>query len=238
MYKIYGEGCSEEGDVVSRFECEAILFDLDGVLVDSAASVERATRIWAERHGLDAAQVIKAGHGRRTEEIVRDVASHLDPNAEVRELDRIEIEDVANVRKVEGASDLLAALPADSWAAVTSGTRALATARMRHTGLPEPRVLVSAEDVENGKPDPECYLKAAKLIGVPPQRCVVVEDALPGILAARSADMAVIAVATTHSATELSAANVVARTLISIRVEETRAVAKNGKPRLSLILED
>jgi sugar-phosphatase len=225
-------------DVVSRFECEAILFDLDGVLVDSTFSVERTTRSWAERQGLDAAQVIENAHGRRTKEIVRDVASHLDIDAEVRELERIEMEDVANVRKVEGASDLLAALPNDSWAIVTSGTRALATARMRHTGLPEPRVVVSAEDVENGKPDPECYLKAGKLISVPPQRCVVVEDALPGILAARSADMAVIAVATTHSATELSAANAVARTLISIRVEETRAVARNGKPRLSLVLED
>lgn len=159
---------------MSRFECEAILFDLDGVLVDSTFSVERATRIWAERQGLDAAQVIENAHGRRTKEIVRDVASHLDIDAEVRELERIEMEDVANVRKVEGASDLLAALPNDSWAIVTSGTRALATARMRHTGLPEPRVLVSAEDVENGKPDPECYLKAGKLIRVPPQRCVVV----------------------------------------------------------------
>jgi mannitol-1-/sugar-/sorbitol-6-phosphatase len=148
------------------------------------------------------------------------------------------MEDIAHVRKVEGASDLLAALPNDSWAIVTSGTCALATARMRHTGLPEPRVLVSAEDVENGKPDPEGYLKAGKLISVPPQRCVVVEDALPGILAARSADMAVIAVATTHSATELSAANAIARTLISIRVEETRAAARNGKPHLSLVLED
>ncbi len=148
------------------------------------------------------------------------------------------MEDVANVRKVEGASDLLAALPNDSWAIVTSGTRALATARMRHTGLPEPRVLVSAEDVENGKPDPECYLKASKLISVPPQRCVVVEDALPGILAARSAGMAVIAIATTHSAKELSTANATACTLTSIRVEEASAAAKSGKPRLSLLVEE
>jgi mannitol-1-/sugar-/sorbitol-6-phosphatase len=226
----------QQGGVVSRFDCETILFDLDGVLVDSISSVERATRIWAERHGLDTAQVIKSGHGRRTEEIVRDVAPHLDPDAEARELNRIEIEDVANVRRVEGASDLLAGLPTDSWAVVTSGTRALATARMRHTGLPMPRVLVSAEDVENGKPDPECYLKAAKLIGVAPQRCVVVEDALPGILAARAAHMSVIAVATTHSASELSDADAVAHTLFSIRVEVAGAAARNDKHGLSLLV--
>ncbi len=90
---------------MSRFDCEAILFDLDGVLVDSAYSVEQATRIWAERHGLDADQVLKGVHGRRAEEVVPDVAPHLDPDAEARELDRIELENVANVCKVEGASD-------------------------------------------------------------------------------------------------------------------------------------
>lgn len=224
---------------MSWFDCEAILFDLDGVLVDSAYSVEQATRIWAERHGLDADQVLKGVHGRRAEEVVPDVAPHLDPDVEARELDRIELEDVANVCKVEGASDLLAALPTDSWAIATSGSRALATARLRGTGLPVPKILVSAEDVENGKPDPECYLKAAELTGVAPQKCVVVEDTLPGILAARSAAMAVIAVATTHSASELSDADAVAHALIDIRVEKVRAGAKrSGKARLLLVVEN
>ena len=224
---------------MSRFDCEAILFDLDGVLVDSEYSVEQATRIWAERHGLDADQVLKGVHGRRAEEVVPDVAPHLDPDVEARELDRIELEDVANVCKVEGASDLLAALPTDSWAIATSGSRALATARLRGTGLPVPKILVSAEDVENGKPDPECYLKAAELTGVAPHKCVVVEDTLPGILAARSAAMAVIAVATTHSASELSDADAVAHALIDIRVEKVRAGAKrSGKPRLILVVEN
>jgi len=220
---------------MSWFDCEAILFDLDGVLVDSAYSVEQATRIWAERHGLDADQVLKGVHGRRAEEVVPD----LDPDAEARELDRIELEDVANVCKVEGASELLAALPTDSRAIATSGSRALATARLRGTGLPVPKILVSAEDVENGKPDPECYLKAAELTGVAPQKCVVVEDTLPGILAARSAAMAVIAVATTHSASELSDADAIAHALIDIRVEEVRAGAKrSGKSRLLLVVEN
>jgi sugar-phosphatase len=219
--------------VVDRFECAAVLFDLDGVLVDSTASVERTWRIWAGRHGLDAARIVEFAHGRRTEETLRSFASHLDADAERRELERIELEDAANVLKVDGASDLLAALPPESWAIVTSGTRAIATARMRHTGLPVPRTLVSAEDVENGKPDPECYLTAAGLLGVAPEGCVVVEDAPPGIRAARSAGMAVVAVATTLPASELSDADAVAQALNNVSLGET-GMAEDGKIRLEL----
>jgi sugar-phosphatase len=218
---------------MSRFGCEAVLFDLDGVLVDSTLSIERTWRIWAERHGLDAAEIVEFAHGRRSEETLRSFASHLDAEAEARQLERIELEDAPNVLRVEGASDLLTAFPAESWAIVTSGTRAIATARMRHTGLPTPRVVVSADDVENGKPDPECYLKAAELLGVAPETCVVVEDAPPGIQAARAAGMAVVAVATTHPASELSEADAVARALSSVSLEKTGSTA-DGRIRLEL----
>ena len=213
---------------MDRFGCEAVLFDLDGVLVDSTASIERTWRIWAERHGLDAAEIVEFAHGRRSEETLRSFASYLDADAEARELERIELEDAANVLKVEGATDLLDALPAESWAIVTSGTRAIATARMRHTGLPIPRVVVSAEDVENGKPDPECYLEAAELLGVAPENCVVVEDAPPGIRAARSAGMMVVAVPTTHPASELSEADAVAQALSSLSPDENGTTADGG----------
>ena len=212
------------------------MFDLDGVLVDSTASIERTWRIWAGRHGLDAARIVEFAHGRRSEETLRAFASHLDADAEARELERIELDDAANVLKVEGASDLLAALPAESLAIVTSGTRAIATARMRHTGLPVPRVVVSADDVENGKPDPECYLKAAELLGVAPESCVVVEDAPPGIRAARLAGMAVVAVATTHPASDLSEADAVARALNDLRLGEA-GTAEDEKARLELLVE-
>jgi mannitol-1-/sugar-/sorbitol-6-phosphatase len=218
---------------VDRFGCEAVLFDLDGVLVDSTASIERTWRIWAERHGLDAAKIVEFAHGRRSEETLRSFASHLDADSEARELEMIELEDAANVLKVEGASDLLTAFPPESWAIVTSGTRAIATARMRHTGLPIPRVVVSAEDVENGKPDPECYMKAAERLGISPENCVVVEDAPPGIRAARSAGMAVVAVATTHPASELSDANAVAKALSNISLDENGTTA-DGRLRLAL----
>jgi sugar-phosphatase len=214
-----------------RFECEAVLFDLDGVLVDSTASIERTWRIWAEGHGLDAAKIVEFAHGRRSEETLRSFASHLDEDEEARELERIELEDAANVLKVEGAPDLLASFPDGAWAIVTSGTRAIATARMRHTGLPVPRIVVSADDVENGKPDPECYLKAAGLLDASPENCVVVEDAPPGIRAACSAGMAVVAVATTHPVSELSEADAVARTLRSISLGKKDT---SGKIQLEL----
>jgi sugar-phosphatase len=218
---------------MDRFGCEAVLFDLDGVLVDSTASIERTWRKWAEHRGLDAAKIVEFAHGRRSEETLRSFASHLDADAEARELERIELEDAANVLKVEGAIDLLDALPAESWAIVTSGTRAIATARMSHTGLPIPRVVVSAEDVENGKPDPECYLKAAEKLGVAPENCVVVEDAPPGIRAARSAGMMVVAVPTPHPASELSEAHAVAQALSSLSPGESGTTA-DGRVRLEL----
>jgi sugar-phosphatase len=202
---------------MDRFGCVAVLFDLDGVLVDSTASIERTWRIWAGRHGLDAARIVEFAHGRRSEETLRAFASHLDADAEARELERIELEDAANVLKVEGASDLLAALPAESLAIVTSGTRAIATARMRHTGLPVPRVVVSADDVENGKPHPEAYLKGAEILGVSPEACVVVEDAPSGVSSARSAGMRVIAVATTYREDDLHEADAVVATLTDIQ---------------------
>jgi mannitol-1-/sugar-/sorbitol-6-phosphatase len=222
--------------VIDRFGCEAVLFDLDGVLVDSTASIERTWRIWAGRHGLDAARIVEFAHGRRSEETLRAFVPHLDADAEARKLERIELEAAANVLKVEGASDLLAAIPAESWAVVTSGTRAIATARMSHTDLPVPRVVVSADDVENGKPDPECYLKAAELLGVSPESCLVVEDAPPGIRAARSAGMAVVAVATTHPASELSEADAVTQALNDLRLGEV-GTAEDEKASLELLAE-
>ena len=191
------------------FECDAVLFDLDGVLVDSAAVVVRTWRGWAERRGLDAGRVLEVAHGRRSNEIVRLFAPDLDVESEASELERIETEDLEGVRGIEGARELLSSLPADGWTVVTSGSRALATRRMEHVGLPLPERFVSADDVENGKPHPEAYLMGAEILGVRPEACVVVEDAPAGVSAARSAGMRAIAVATTHREEELHEADAV-----------------------------
>jgi len=220
-----------------RFECEAVLFDLDGVLVNSTRPVERVWRAWAERHGLDAAQVVEVAHGRRTIEAVQLFTPYLDTEAEAKELERAEIEDTTGLLEADGAATLIASLPFRSWAVVTSGTRALARARLKNTGLQIPRVLVGADDVEKGKPDPECYLKGAELLGVAAERCVVVEDTPVGIQAARSAGMVAIAVATTHRASELSEADIVIRALSEVHLGGMN-VTESGKLCLELLVEN
>lgn len=199
-------------------ECGALLFDLDGVLVDSGASTERAWRLWAEKHDLDAQEILKIAHGRRTVETVQLVAPHLSAEDEKAILEDIEVEDVAEIGEILGAAELLRALPPERWAVVTSGTRKLATSRLHQMSLPVPRVLVCAEDVTNGKPDPECYLKAARLLGVDSEDCIVIEDAPTGIEAAHAAGMRVIVLATTHSAEETSAAEVRTQSLKHVRL--------------------
>ena len=198
--------------------CSAILFDLDGVLVNSAGCVERTWRRWAAKHGLDPERVIALAHGRRTVETVQLFTPHLDPIAEGAALAASEAATTEGVFEIPGARELLQRLPKTSWAIVTSGIRAVATTRIRHTGLPMPDVLVCADEIERGKPDPEGYLTAAKRLGVPPGACVVVEDAPAGIEAARAAGMRSIGIATTYPADALRLADYTVAALGALRV--------------------
>lgn len=202
-----------EREPVGTFECDAILFDLDGVLVDSQAVVVRTWQEWAVEKDLDAGRILEVAHGRRPAEVVRLFAPHLDADAEARELERMETNDLEGVLEIEGARELLSSLPADGWTVVTSGTRALASGRMEHVGLPLPERFVSADDVENGKPHPEAYLKGAEILGVSPEACVVVEDAPSGVSSAKSAGMRVVAVATTYREDDLHEADAVVASL-------------------------
>jgi HAD superfamily hydrolase (TIGR01509 family) len=179
------------------FEPRAVLSDLDGVLVDSRAQIERTWRRFAQRHGLDAECVLAQSHGRRTADLIRLVAPHLDAEAEAEKIQREEVESARDLRALPGARELVESVPADRFAIVTSGSRPLALARLRAAGLPVPEVLVTAEEVENGKPDPSGYLRAAALLGVEPIHSLVLEDAPAGIEAGRAAGMTVIAVLTT-----------------------------------------
>ena len=188
-------------------ECHAILFDLDGVLVDSTTRVAETWDRWARKHDLDPARVIAAAHGRRTIETVKLVAPHLAATEEVATLEASEAANTEGVFEVPGARQLLESLPLDAWAIVTSGIRAVATLRIRHTKLPMPRVLVCAEDIRHGKPDPEGYLTAAELLGVDPAGCVVIEDTPPGLEAARAGGMRSIGVCGTYAADALSMAD-------------------------------
>jgi mannitol-1-/sugar-/sorbitol-6-phosphatase len=177
-----------------RLSCYAVLFDLDGVLIDSLATVDRHLRAWANWRGLDADHVVAMSPGRTNADLVGAVAPHLDGQRETAFLVRQDEEDLTGVFAHQGASALLAALPNTGWAVVTSAYRTVAEARLRHAGLPIPPVLVSADDVLVGKPDPSCYQAAAQALGVAPQDCLVIEDAESGIAAARAAGMRTIGV--------------------------------------------
>jgi mannitol-1-/sugar-/sorbitol-6-phosphatase len=199
-------------------ECEAVLFDVDGVLVDSRAVVERSWALWAERHGVDPKGIVQRAHGRRTVETIRDLAPHLDADVEKAWLESAELQDTAGLVALPGAEAALRAIPDSRRALVTSGGRALALMRMQAAGLPVPTVLVAAEDVQNGKPDPDCYLLAARRLGFEANECVVVEDTPPGITAGRAAGARVVALTTTFSATALTEASVIAPTLDAVRI--------------------
>lgn len=203
----------------SVFVCKAILFDLDGVLVDSAECVERTWRAWSARHRLKAEDVIAIAHGRRTIETVRAVAPHLDAAAEVAELEAKEAMTSEGIREIKGARELIAALPANRWAVVTSGTRAIASFRLNLVGLPVPRVMVCADEIKEGKPHPEGYLTAAARLGVAAGDCIVVEDTPPGIAAAYAGGMRVVAVSTTYPREQLVAADAVVDRLGDLQVE-------------------
>lgn len=201
-----------------QFQCRAIIFDLDGVLVDSAACIDYHWQRWASKHGLDINEVLTVSPGRPTIETIRLVAPHLDAEAETAELERGESVDTNGVYRIEGATELVRSLPIDRWAIATSGVLATATTRIVHTGLPMPAVLVTADDVTRGKPDPEPYLLAAKRLGIDSQDCVVVEDAPAGIQAGKSAGMTVIGVASTHASDALGQADAIAQRLQEIHI--------------------
>lgn len=198
--------------------CSKILFDLDGVLVDSRLIVERTWRRWSERHGIHDTDLVRRAHGRTSRETVRSVAPNLDADTEVRWLAAAEQSDLEGLTVMPGASALLAALRSDEWAVVTSGGRDLASLRLEHSGLPQPGILVAAEDVATGKPSPEGYLLAVRRLGVDCSKCVVVEDTPPGIEAGFGAGAYVIALPTTFPAEALAKADVVVRSLAAIQI--------------------
>ncbi|HET7427773.1 MAG TPA: HAD-IA family hydrolase [Gemmatimonadales bacterium] len=190
---------------MKRFDCSAVLFDLDGVLVDSTAFVELQWRRWAGARGLRPEPFLRVCHGRRALETIRIAAPDLDAEAEVRALVPDDEPEAAPLEPLPGAVRLLDALPPRTWAVATSGPRPTATSRLRRAGLPIPPVLVCAEDVTRGKPSPDAYLLAARELGVSPPDCLVVEDAPAGVQAARAAGMRVVGLTTTHQSEELDA---------------------------------
>ena len=175
-----------------------MLFDLDGVLVDSTPAVARVWSWWAKQHGFDPDETVRIAHGRPSIATIRELLPSADHEAENCEVERREIEDVEGVIPLPGALELLKALPPDRWAIVTSCTKRLAYVRIRAAGLPEPKHIVTSDDITRGKPDPEPYLKGARAISFAPADCIVIEDAPAGIRAGKAAQMRVVALQTTE----------------------------------------
>ena len=188
-----------------KVSAEALLFDLDGVLVNSIPAVERVWSRWAEERGFNVQEVLHRAHGRPSIETLRYLLPDADHEAENRVVEQAEIEDVEGIVPLPGVRDLLAALPQDRWAIVTSCTRPFAEVRIRAAGLPTPGLFITSNDITHGKPHPEPYQKGAAGLGFAPKQCIVVEDALAGIASGRNAGARVIAFTTTASIADLVA---------------------------------
>src|SRR5256885_1688906 len=176
---------------------------MDGVLINSTPAVARVWRGWAIEHGFNPEEVVTRAHGRPSLTTVKEYLPEADHEAENREVERREIGDLEGVVPLPGALDLLASLPSDRWTIVTSCTRALAEVRIRAAGPPLPKKLITSNDITNGKPHPDPYLKGASQLGFPPSECVVLEDVPAGVRSGKAAGARVIALTTTVEAAAL-----------------------------------
>jgi len=214
--------------------CCALLFDLDGVLIDSTPAVARVWHRWATEHGFDPETVVRMAHGRPSRGTIGELLPNADIDLEDREVERREMEDLDGVVLLPGARQLLNSLPLDRWTIATSCTRPLAEVRLRAAGLPVPKTLITSSDVKVGKPDPEPYLKAAAKLGFAASDCIVVEDAPAGIRAGKAAGARVIGFLTTMARRDLEEAG--ADWIVQNCNDITASGDGHGDLRLSLSL--
>ena len=179
--------------------CKAVLFDMDGTLVDSTQVVERIWASWAARHNIPLGEVLSFSHGRPTIATLEHFLPGRDHSKELEELGGLEETQTEGILAIPGAADVVHALQTQNrpWAVVTSAWRRLAETRVVGAGLPLPTVIVPIDEIRKGKPDPEGFLRAAAQLGVAPEECIVFEDTRPGIDAGLSAGMQVVGLLTT-----------------------------------------
>ena len=177
----------------------AFLFDMDGTILNSIAAAERIWGAWAERHGLDVATFLPTIHGvKGVETISRLGLPGVDAVKEAQGILDAEMAELEGIVPIPGAAEFLASLPRGRWALVTSAGLDLALKRLKEAGIPRPDVIVSGDDVTHGKPNPECFLLAARMLGVSAGDCLVFEDATAGILAGEGAGAAIMVITQTH----------------------------------------
>ena len=189
-----------------QVQSAALLFDLDGVLIDSTPAVARVWHRWAIERGFNPDEVVARAHGRPSLTTVREYLPNANHEAENKEVERRELEDLEGVVPLPGALDLLASLPGDRWTIVTSCTRPLAEVRIKAAGLPLPAKMITSSDIHNGKPHPEPYLKGAAGLGFSAADCIVLEDVPAGVRAGKAAGAKVVAFPSTISSSVLQEA--------------------------------
>lgn len=210
--------------MTSHIEVRGLLFDNDGVLIDSTAAVEASWRAFADWYDLPANDLLSRVHGRRSRDVIAYYADHLpvSPDEAFQRYIQMCIQDFSDVAVMPGAAELLDALPPKGWAIVTSGTRVVSQARLAAAGIANPPVLISAEDVPAGKPDPAPYRIAAERLHLDPTRCLAIEDSPPGLTSARSAGCTTLGLLTTHQHDELDA------DLLAASLKEVQIRGHNG----------
>jgi sugar-phosphatase len=199
--------------------CQAILFDMDGILISSLGSVERCWTKWANMHGIDPEYACRMAHGCRSIDTVALLRPDLDAEAENDIIEGMEVADTEGILLLPGVLDLLTALPPDRWTVVTSATEQLARVRLAAGGVPVPERLITAECVTEGKPHPAPYLAGAALLGFAPEECVVFEDAASGTKSGRAAGCTVVATTFSHPIETLDAAHYLIEDVTGVSVE-------------------
>ncbi len=203
---------------MTELQCQGLIFDLDGVLIDSDVVSDRHWKRWADLNQVSFEHIAAIHHGLPPVRTVAAVAPHLDPEAESKVFEEWAAHDMEDLRVYDGAHVLLGSLPAGRWGIATSSFRTLTLSRLAYLGLPVPEALVTVNDVKNGKPAPDPYLLAAEKLGLAPEQCIVIEDAPAGIRAAKTAGARVIAVKTTNPLSALGEADYVVGRLMDIAV--------------------
>jgi sugar-phosphatase len=201
-----------------QISCKAVLFDMDGILISSVASVERSWTKWALLRGIDPETAIRAAHGCRAIETVALLRPDLDSAAELKLIEEIELSDGKGLGVLPGVLNLLATLPPNRWTVVTSATERLARLRLAASGIPVPQHIIHADCVTEGKPTPAPFLAGAALLGFAPQECVVFEDSSSGAMAGRAAGCTVVATPFSHSIASLSAAHYLVEDMTGVAV--------------------
>ena len=208
----------------------AFLFDMDGTVLNSIAAAERVWAAWAERHGVDVQTFLPTIHGARAIDTIRRLnLPGVDAEAQAAFIAQAEIDDVEGIVQIPGAAAFLDSLPSQRWAMVTSAPRDLALRRMAAAGIAEPAVMITAEDVKAGKPDPAGYLLAAQRLGLEPADCLIFEDATVGIQAAEAAGASLMIITTTHQhPLETEHATLASYDAITVKVDNGQLHLKNS----------